>query len=198
MIVPASTGNNTVPVIARLVAADKDTISGSTRSAGLPWPLVVEGRPRLLSDDDEAFVAATATTRPAQLGQPFTWWSIRKLAAYLHCLPGRRPLVIGREPLRTLLARRGSPSSAPLPGRNPPDLDFDAKLGRMEYALSQRPERDLRLRRVRAFVHRPGIRLASGWGWAEQGRPDQLPATYHRTHGITYFHSCYLIGDDLL
>ncbi len=25
-----------------------------------------------------------------------------------------------------------------------------------------------------------------------------MPATYHRTHGITYFHGCYSVGDDLL
>jgi transposase len=30
------------------------------------------GRPRLLSPDDEDFVVATATTRPARLGRPFT------------------------------------------------------------------------------------------------------------------------------
>ncbi|MFE3772188.1 helix-turn-helix domain-containing protein [Streptomyces sp. NPDC059122] len=36
--------------------------------------------------------------------------------------------------------------------------------------------------------------------WAG-GRPrllDRLPATYHRTHGVTYFHGCYSICDDTL
>ncbi|GIH51128.1 hypothetical protein Mro03_63070 [Microbispora rosea subsp. rosea] len=37
---------------------------------------------------------------------PFTRWSIRKLAAYLTRLPGRA-VRIGREALRALLARRG-------------------------------------------------------------------------------------------
>ncbi|MEV2272935.1 hypothetical protein [Nonomuraea africana] len=32
---------------------------------------------------------ATATTHPSKLGQPSTPWSIRKLLAYLHSLPGR-------------------------------------------------------------------------------------------------------------
>jgi hypothetical protein len=27
---------------------------------------------------------------------------------------------------------------------------------------------------------------------------DRLPATYHRTHGIRYFHGCYSLGDDHL
>lgn len=41
-----------------------------------------------------------------------------------------------------------------------------------------------------------GIRPTAGSGWAEQGRPDRLPATYHRTHGVRYFHGCYSVGDD--
>ncbi len=41
-----------------------------------------------------------------------------------------------------------------------------------------------------------GIRPTAGSCWAEQGRPDRLPATYRRTHGITYFHGCYSVGDD--
>lgn len=28
--------------------------------------------------------------------------------------------------------------------------------------------------------------------------PDRLPATYHRTHGVRYFHGCYSIGEDTL
>lgn len=34
------------------------------------------GRPRLTSPDEEEFIAQTATTRPTNLGQPFTRWSI--------------------------------------------------------------------------------------------------------------------------
>jgi hypothetical protein len=47
------------------------------------------GCPRQLSPDDEDFVVRTATTRPAKLGQPFTRWSLRKLAAYLRKVHGR-------------------------------------------------------------------------------------------------------------
>jgi hypothetical protein len=34
--------------------------------------------------------------------------------------------------------------------------------------------------------------------WAPVSRPDRLPATYRRTHGIRYFHGCYSLGDDQL
>ncbi|MFF7190299.1 transposase, partial [Streptomyces sp. NPDC008222] len=43
-----------------------------------------------------------------------------------------------------------------------------------------------------------GIRPTAGSCWAEQGRPERHPATYHRTHGVRYFHGCYSIGDDTL
>lgn len=34
--------------------------------------------------------------------------------------------------------------------------------------------------------------------WAQRKHPDRLPATYHRTHGIRYFHGCHSLGDDTL
>jgi hypothetical protein len=34
--------------------------------------------------------------------------------------------------------------------------------------------------------------------WARRSKPDRLPATYHRTHGIRYFHGCYSLADDQL
>ncbi len=40
------------------------------------------------------------------------------------------------------------------------------------------------------------IRPTAGSCWAEQDRPERHPATYHRTHGVRYFHGCSSIGDD--
>ncbi len=42
------------------------------------------------------------------------------------------------------------------------------------------------------------IRPAHGTCWARQNKPVRLPAAYHRTHGIRYFHGCYSLGDDRL
>jgi hypothetical protein len=64
------------------------------------------GPSRQLSDDDEDFVIATASTLPVKLGQSFTRWSLRKLVAYLRKVHGR-VIRIGREALRCLHARRG-------------------------------------------------------------------------------------------
>ena len=42
------------------------------------------------------------------------------------------------------------------------------------------------------------IRPCHGACWAPRKHPARLRATYHRTHGIRYFHGCYGIGDDQL
>ena len=62
------------------------------------------GRPRLISDGDIEVIVTAARTRPEKLGQPFTHWSLRKLAGYLAGLG--RPVRIGRERLRQLLHER--------------------------------------------------------------------------------------------
>ncbi|GKQ34605.1 hypothetical protein ALMP_11540 [Streptomyces sp. A012304] len=43
-----------------------------------------------------------------------------------------------------------------------------------------------------------GIRPTAGSCCAGRKRPDRVPATYHRTHGVRYFHGCYSVGDDRL
>ncbi len=198
MILLASAGGNRVPVIAQLVAADEDTVRDVIHrfnDIGLAAldPQWAGGRPRLLSPDDEDFVAATATTRPTKLGQPFTRWSIRKLLLYLRNLPGRA-IDIGREALRCLLARRGITFQRTKTWKESPDPERDAKLERIEYVLERFPGR------VFAFDEFGplGIRPADGSCWAAHSHPDRIPATYHRTHGVRYFHGCYSVGDDTL
>jgi len=88
MIVMASASGTPVAAIARLVAADEDTVRDvihAFNEKGLAAldPQWAGGRPRLISDDDVEFIVTAATTRPEKLGLPFTHWSLRKLAAYL-------------------------------------------------------------------------------------------------------------------
>lgn len=132
-------------MIARLVQADEDTVRDvihKFNQIGLTCldPLWAGGRPRLLSDDDEDFVIQTATTRPAKRDKPFTRWSIRKLADHLR-RDLARPIRIGREALRCLLARRGITFQRTKTWKESTDLDFDAKLDRIEYVLHERPDR---------------------------------------------------------
>ncbi|MFE0349512.1 IS630 family transposase [Streptomyces griseoluteus] len=198
MVSRTSAGGNRVPVIAQLVQADEDTVRDVIHrfnDIGLACldPQWAGGRPRLLSPDDEDFVVQTATTRPTKLGQPFTRWSIRKLAAYLHRVHGR-VIRIGRETLRRLLARRGVTFQRTKPWKESPGPDRDSKLDRIEEVLERFPDR------VFAFDEFGplGIRPTAGSCWALAGHPERHPATYHRTHGVRYFHGRYSIGDDTL
>jgi hypothetical protein len=92
------------------------------------------------------------------------------------------------------LSRRGITFQRTKTWKESPDPDRDAKLDRIEQALGRFPDR------VFAFDEFGplGIRPTAGSCWAKQGKPDRLPATYRRTHGVTYFHGCYSVGDDRL
>jgi transposase len=198
MMLLASAGGNRVPVIAQLVQADEDTardVIHRINEIGLACldPRWAGGRPRLLDRDDEDFVIQTAIARPTKLGQPFTRWSLRKLVAYLREVHGR-VIRIGREALRGLLARRGVTFQRTKTWKESPDPDREAKLDRIEEVLHCFPDRVLAFDEFGPL----GIRPTAGSCWAERKRPDRLPATYHRTHGVRYFHGCYSVGDDRL
>src|SRR3954454_16910946 len=80
-IILASSSGTPVPAIARLVAADEDTVRDvihafNERGLDALDPQWAGGRPRLISNADVAFIITTATTRPAKLGSPFTRWSL--------------------------------------------------------------------------------------------------------------------------
>jgi len=200
MLLLASAGGNRVPVIAQLVQADEDTVRDVIHrfdEIGLACldPRWAGGRPRVLGRDDEDFVVQTATTRPTKPGQPFTRWSLRKLVAYLRKVHGR-VIRIGREALRGLLARRGVTFQRTKTWKESPDPDPDreTKLDRIEEVFHRFPDRVFASDEFGPL----GIRPTAGTCWAAQRHPDRVPATYHRTHGVRYFHGYYSVGDDRL
>ncbi|GGU53238.1 hypothetical protein GCM10010289_86440 [Streptomyces violascens] len=145
MMLLVSAGGNRVPVIAQLVQADEDTVRDVIHrfnEIGLACldPQWAGGRPRLLSPADEDFVIQTATTRPVKLGQPFTRWSLHKLAAYLRKVRNRT-IRVGREALRRLLARRGITFQRTKTWKESPDPDREVKLDRIEAVLDRFPDR---------------------------------------------------------
>jgi transposase len=197
MIIMASASGTLVPAIARLVAADEDTVRDvihAFNAKGLAAldPQRAGGRPRLISDEAIAVIVAAATTRPEKLGQPFTRWSLRKLADYLAGLDP--PVRIGRERLRQLLHARGISFQRTRTWKESRDPGRDAKLDRIEYVTSKYPGRCFAFDQFGPLSIRP----CHGTCRALRKHPVRLRATCHRTHGIRYFHGCYGIGDDQL
>ena len=149
------------------------------------------GRPsRLISDADITVIVAAATTRPEKLGLPFTQWSLRNLTAHL----ASRDVRIGRERLRQILHARKISFQRTRTWKESADPDRDAKLDRIEHVTSCFLDRCFAFDQFGPLSIRP----AHGTCWARQNKPVRLPATYHRTHGIGYFHGCCSLGDDRL
>ena len=139
MIIMASASGTLVPAIARLVAADEDTVRDvihlfNQKGLGALDPRWAGGRPRLIGDGDIDVIVAAATSRPEKLGQPFTHWSLRKLAGYLAGRP--EPVRIGRERLRQLLHARGISFQRTRTWKESTDPDKEAKLDRIEHVTS--------------------------------------------------------------
>jgi transposase len=150
LIIMASASGTRVPAIARLLAADEDTVRGAIHAFndhGLAMlaPRWGPGRPRRITDADVQVLVATATARPALLGLPFTHWSIRKLAAYLDGAYGHRnpawvparPVRIGRERVRVILHEHGISFQRTRTWKTSTDPAYDVKLDRIDEVMSR-------------------------------------------------------------
>jgi transposase len=98
------------------------------------------GRPRRISAEDEAFLVATATTRPEKLGRLFTHWSLRKLVDHLADNPVRI-VRIGRERARQLLAAHEITFHRTKTWKESPDPQRETKLARIEQVVAEHPDR---------------------------------------------------------
>ena len=187
-VVLALAGGNRVAVIARLVAADEDTVRGVIHSfndlgLGCLDPHWAGGRPRRISDDDRdedvAFILTTARTRPEKLGAPFTHWSLRKLSAYLAENP-HQTLHVGRERVRQLLAGHGITFQRTKTWKESSDPDREVKLARIEEVTRDCPQRVFAFDEFGPLACVP----VPGSCCAPHSQPQRLPANYHKTHGV--------------
>ena len=198
LVVQASAGGNTVPVIAKLVSTSEDRVREMIHrfnDQGLQSldPHWAGGRPRQITTDDVAFIVATATTRPENLGEPFTRWSIRKLVAYL-ADNADRVVKIGRERCRQVLAGHHVTFQRTKTWKETNDPDRDAKLDRIEHVMKTFPNRCFAFDEFGPL----NIRPVGGNCWAPKNQPQRQPANYHKLHGVRQFHGCYSIGDDTM
>jgi transposase len=198
LVILASAGGNTVAVIARLVQTSEDRVREvihNFNAMGMCCldPKWAGGRPRLISDDDIAFIVKTANSRPEKLGRPFTRWSVRKLAGYLADNP-IRVVKISRERLRQLLDRHGITFQRTKTWKESNDPDRDVKLDRIEEVLENYPDRCFAFDEFGPLAIHP----MGGCCWAARKKPQRVRANYHKTCGVRQFHACYSYGDDTL
>ena len=161
------------------------------RALGGPGPAAAD-RPA-----DEAYIVQVATTRPKRVGRPFTHWSVRKLAAYLaDNSPTTRWPWSGSagNSCGSCCTPTGSRFQRTRTWKTSTDPEYDAKLDRIEEVLSKWLDRCFAFDQFGPLSIRP----CHGTCWAVHKHPDRLPAAYHRTHGIRYFHGCYDLAQDRL
>ena len=186
MMIMASASGTPVPAIARLVAADADTVREVIHrfnAIGLACldPRWAGGRPRRISDADKQFILAVAGRRPKTVGRPFTHWSLRKLSGYLAANPDRI-VTVGRERLRQILHAHHISFQRTRTWKQSHDPDFDAKLDRIEEVTSRFPGPVFRLRPVRAAVDQAVPRHLLGT--APQTRPAAGHLPPHPRHPL--------------
>jgi transposase len=177
LIIMASASGTPVPAIARLAAADEDTVRDvihlfNQKGLAALDPQWAGGRPRLISDD-VSMIVTTATTRPRKLGRPFTHWSLRKLAAYL-ADGASQPVRVGRERLRQILHEHEISFQRTRTWKESHDPDKDAKLDRIEHVISHFPDRCFAFDQFGPLSIRP----VHGTSWARCKKPSRLPATW--------------------
>lgn len=166
----ASAGGSTVPVMARLVQADEDTVRDVIHkfnaTGSQAWTLA--GREAV-----PAFSTVTTRTSSSRRPPPArpSWASRspagRSVSSSITCdetVP--TPVPVGREALRCLLAGRGISFQGTKTWKESPDLDFDTKPARIECAINERPDRTFAFDEFGPL----GIRPSAGSCWAEQTR----------------------------
>ena len=130
MIIMASASGTLVPAIARLVWPRMEHRAGtssacSTSGAWRRWTLSGrEAVPARSLTRPSGLSSRRPGPRPEKLGQPFTRWSLRKLASYL--ADGPQPVIIGRERLRQILHARGISFQRTRTWKESTDPDRDA------------------------------------------------------------------------
>jgi transposase len=198
LVVLASAGGNDVAAIARLVHTSPDRVrqmihAFNDKGMKALDPRWAGGRPRRITTSERQLIVETARKRPRSLGQPFTRWSIRKLARYLATKKGHK-VVISRERLRQVLAEEQITFQATKTWKESPDPNRDQKLTRIEHLLEHERDRTFAFDEFGPLAVKP----EGGSCWAERSKPQRLRANYHKPHGTRQLFAFYAVGPDRL
>ncbi len=187
MVVLASAGGDDVAAIARLVQTSPDRVREmihrfndlGMRSLDPQW---AGGRPRQITTTDRVLIVETAKQRPTSLGQPFSHWSVRKLADYLRSKKGPK-VTIGRERLRQILIAEGITFQRTRIWKESSDPLKELKLARIEWLLEHARGRTFAFDEFGPLTIKP----VGGTAWAPKNHPERLRANYHKPHGSRQF-----------
>jgi transposase len=185
-IVLASASRHTVPQIAAMWQTDESHVRKvihefNERGLDSLRPEYRGGRPRRITADQRKRIVAVAGARPDTLGEPFTRWSLPKLAAYLR---EREICEISPAHLGRVLAAAGLSFQRTRSWKASPDPDYEAKAARVLSLYERCPDGAA----VISFDQMGPISLrpTHGSGWARRTRPERHRATFNRRHGVRY------------
>lgn len=198
MVILASAGGNSVQTIASLVQTSPDRVRVmihrfnelGMKSLDPHW---AGGRTRRITTDDRAFIVKIAKKRPRSLGQPFSRWSIRKLARYLGTKKNRK-IDVSPERLRQILGEEGITFQKTKTWKESPDPLKEDKLARIDDLLEHHRDRTFAFDEFGPLSIKP----VKGNCWSEKKKPQRLPANYHKLQGTRQLYACYSLGDDEL
>jgi transposase len=137
------------------------------------------GRPAKFGPAARELICRTARADPTGLDQPFTTWSLPKLAGYLH---ERYRLHVSVETVRQILHAAGVSWQRTKTWKASRDPDFAAKMARV-LALYDQPPADGRVLCVDEFGPL-NLQPRPGHGWFPGGHPARQRATYTRSAGV--------------
>jgi len=196
------------PRIAEVVFTDPDTVRDVIHNFNRDgfealYPRYRGGRPRTFTLPQRQAIKRIALAIPTDLGQPFSTWSLAKLADYL--VDEGVVDDISHEGLRQLLREEGVSFQAVRSWKRSNDPCFEAKKNRI-----------LELYAIADGLNKPGpgdpnvvicldefgpLNLQpqpNGKAWAPRAKPRRIRATYTRPHGVRHLLAALDVGEDLL
>jgi len=155
------------------------------------------GRPRKFTDEMRVKIVEVAKTAPQLVGEPYTHWSLSKLAAYL--VKTKVVPEISKERLREILIEEGFSIQRTKTWKWSPDPDFETKQKRLERLYEKAVGGTLDGVVVSFDEHGPVQPIPkAGRAWAEQTLPKRIPANYRKPHGVRFFFGAYDVAKDQL
>lgn len=190
-VILASAQGFTAPKIGVIVGMTEDYIRTlihefNQSGLGMLKPRWKPNDKKKFSDSQRESLVALATSRPPDLGLPFQQWSLQRL----HDAAIERGIVasISIEWLRVILDEAGVSHQSIKTWKESKDPEFHEKKQRIDELTRKRhnPPVVLSIDEIGPFTLKP----RGGTGWFPQGRPERVPATYHRTGEVRYQFLC--------